>query len=209
MLDFEMPKNYRKLIPYAVCLGAAAIIIAVIGGGSETTAPQTEVGPQQPDPQRGLSSDEIAGLESSAEGSPEEALVAYQQYLSGQLEAILSRVRGSGGVHVAVMLEFGPTFTYHDDVDTTESETEEEDAEGGTRSAKEQQQSSILAVLRKASGDEKPVLRRIDAGEVRGILVVAEGAGDLRIKAQLRDAVSTLMNIPAYKVTVLPAEGGD
>ena len=35
-------------------------------------------------------------------------------------------------------------------------------------------------------------------------MVVAEGAGDLIIKERISQAVQTLLNIPAHRVTVLP-----
>ena len=205
--DFEIPQSYKKLIPYAVCLAAAAIIIAILSGG-ESAAPRSELAADDTSPLT-MREDEVESLRDRAEKSPQDAFVAYETYMSRQLEAILSYVRGAGEVHAQVMLDFGPAFEYHQGEETSETVTEEEDAQGGTRDIFEKQQSMILSILRKASGDEKPVVRRVEGGEIRGVLVVATGADDVQTRANLKEAVTTLLDVPSFKVTVLPGERGN
>jgi DNA-binding LacI/PurR family transcriptional regulator len=48
-----------------------------------------------------------------------------------------------------------------------------------------------------------------DTGEVKGVIIVSEGAEDLKVKIMLTNAASTALNISADKIEVFEMKKGD
>lgn len=42
---------------------------------------------------------------------------------------------------------------------------------------------------------------------VRGVLVVAKGADNIQVKAWITEAVQKVLDVPAYKISILPKKG--
>ncbi len=118
------------------------------------------------------------------------------------LERILSRIEGAGTVAVAVSFETGATYVYGYNETQTLQTTEERDAQGGTRLVT-QTNSSRSVVLASVGSGSQPVVVRIELPPIRGVVVVASGAADSRVKAVLSQAVQILYGLPANKVVVL------
>ena len=53
-----------------------------------------------------------------------------------------------------------------------------------------------------SSGGEAVIIRE-DQPKVRGVIVVAQGAGDIGVRIDLLNAVTTLLNVEADKVEIL------
>jgi len=53
-----------------------------------------------------------------------------------------------------------------------------------------------------------PILLEIKGPQVIGVLVVADGARDAFVREKLMQATATLLDVPLYKVQVMPREGG-
>jgi stage III sporulation protein AG len=83
---------------------------------------------------------------------------------------------------------------------------QERDQSGGTRQTTEDSGSGQLVMNRNGAGGEQPVVERELAPQVAGVLVVAEGAGDSRVRAKLFEATRVAMGIEPQKIVVLPME---
>lgn len=53
------------------------------------------------------------------------------------------------------------------------------------------------------AGTDEPVILKVIIPQIKGVVVVAEGADDILIKAQLNNAVCTLLGIPEHRVQIL------
>lgn len=120
--------------------------------------------------------------------------------MQADLEAILSQIKGAGVVEVSVTLGSQGTRSYA----TNNREERRETSENGRSQTVEESSTRDLAV---SSGN--PLLVEEKMPEIMGVLVVADGAGDPQVQESLTNATSTLLNIPAHKVRVLPREGGN
>jgi len=149
--------------------------------------------------------------QSSNSSSPETAVSASQTTegvaqakakLAGELEDILSQVEGAGKVQVSITLSSDGLKSYARNTKDDKRETQESASSSGTRTIKEENQSSDIAI----SGGSA-LLVEDSAPEVVGVLVVAEGAQDSRVKEQLTDATTTLLNISAHQVRVVGRKG--
>lgn len=144
--------------------------------------------------------------EKTAEKVPEKAAAQSESGESGlesKLVRILSQVKGAG--HVAVNINFAGSERQEyakNKVNETKT-TQEKDTSGGVRTTTESKESEQI-LLSKEAGTDKPIVLEQVHPEIKGVLVVAEGAASSAVKANLTKAVATGLGIPSYKITVLP-----
>lgn len=124
--------------------------------------------------------------------------------MAGRLVAVLSRIEGVGRVEVMLTLERGPEYHYANTTDSSRKETVEQDTSGGTREITEKSDRIQMVITRSTQGLEEPVLIAELFPEIKGVVVVAQGAQDPRIKESITRAVQTALRLGAHKITVLP-----
>jgi len=157
---------------------------------SEVSSPETNTGASAPASSGG--SDLIAEAEAAIET---------------RLENILAKVDGVGDVSVTVSLKNGPEYVYAINEDINETKTEEKDSSGGSRVTVETTKGDQTVMAQPAgAGGQQPVVVKEIKPEIAGVLVAAEGARDVQVKEALSRAVTTLLGIPAHRVSVLPKE---
>lgn len=111
-----------------------------------------------------------------------------------RLADLLSKVEGAGDVSVMVYADAGSEMipAYNNEQDTRNDEKRD----GKTMETSENRQLAL-------SGKDEPVILKVIIPQIKGVVVVAEGADDILIKAQLNDAVCTLLGIPEHRVQIL------
>ncbi len=138
----------------------------------------------------------------SPEGSCEKEYV-------DKISAVLSQIRGVSDVKVYFTTESGPRKELALERDEQVRTTTEEDTEGGTREVKEEDFQESYVILRGSDGEEKALVLEEQKKSYRGALVVAEGVEDSRKRARVTEAVKSLLDLPAHRVTVLPRGAGE
>ena len=107
-----------------------------------------------------------------------------------ELKKILSKIKGVGDVEVMI--------TYSE---TSEKqlayEIKSDKADRGNSGYEEN--TDKQAVL----SDGEPVILSKSYPKVKGVVVIAEGAGNTNVKANILDAVTTAFNIASHKVCIL------
>lgn len=129
----------------------------------------------------------------------EAPVIAGSDQLQTQLEAILCQVKGAGNVRVAVWYSEGAAAVY-----ATESENSSD-----RRTGQNEDQESRGNRVSVAAVNDRPVLVRQDPASVRGVLVVAEGAGDPQVRERLYAAVKSLLGLKTNQIAVIEGEGSD
>lgn len=111
-----------------------------------------------------------------------------------RLSELLSEVEGAGLVKVMIYADTGSEQipAYNNEQDTRNDESTDS-------KSSEISETRELAL----SGDDTPVILKVMVPQIQGVVVVAEGANDLLIKAQLNNAVCTLLGIPEHRVQIL------
>ncbi len=110
----------------------------------------------------------------------------YVQYLENKLESVLTKVKGAGDVEVAITLEKGFEYVY-----ATEEETRT--TSNGTTVT------STTVVL----VDGQPVLIEEIYPTVGGLVVVASGADDIKVKMNLLSVIQTVIEIDNSKINII------
>jgi stage III sporulation protein AG len=130
------------------------------------------------------------------------ASTSYEDRIKKELEAVLSKIDGVGNVSVMVYFETGTTTIPITDKSTTTKTTQESDSTGGNRITTEQSETSTTVLINKGSDTEICISQQINP-TIGGVIVVAEGASNVMLKEELINAVKTVLNVGANKVSVM------
>lgn len=128
---------------------------------------------------------------------------SYEEVLEGKLANVLSQVKGAGTVTVNITLENGSTQEHAKNIVRESKVIQEKDTSGGVRTTTETKENEQILVS-KENGADKPVTVREFKPAIKGVLVIADGAYDSIVKANLTKAVEAGLGVPSYKITVLP-----
>ena len=111
-----------------------------------------------------------------------------------RLSELLSKVEGAGQVSVMVYADTSSEQVpaYNDIQDTRNDER----VDGRSLEVSETRQLAL-------AGTDEPVILKVIIPQIKGVIVVAEGADDVLVKAQLNNAVCTLLGIPEHRVQIL------
>lgn len=126
----------------------------------------------------------------------------YVSELEGDLSSILSKIQDAGRVSVMITLKSGSEIIPAKDESISDKVTNEKDTSGGTRIINEKTTDDKVVFTAAQGGNSKPLIIKEINPEIQGVIVVAEGAKDSRVKLKISQAVQTVLDIPAYRVTV-------
>ena len=129
-------------------------------------------------------------------------VLSYQEKQEKDLERILGKINGVGSVDVVINFQSSEVKVPAVDNSSQKSTTEETDSEGGTR-VNSQETDGDKIVMSNSSNGSEPVILKTEKPEVLGVMVVAEGAEDSKIKYEITKAISSLYKISVDKVNVL------
>ncbi len=126
----------------------------------------------------------------------------YGEQLEKKMEIILSEIEGVGKVSVMITFYSGTEIVPAMDTKTDETTTQENDNQGGSRKITQSQQDHQILVMNQQGGDQQPLILKEKQPIVKGVIVAAEGASDIRVKRDIHDAVKIVLGVPAHKVQV-------
>lgn len=115
--------------------------------------------------------------------------IEYCEMQEHRLEQVLESVKGLSNVQVFVYVEESPTIKYVED--KTEQETDK------------QSSFSTTTVLVKNGTITQPIVVVEMLPKIKGVLVIAKGAGDLKMKTTLTNIISSVLGINISNVEVL------
>ncbi|HOQ16374.1 MAG TPA: hypothetical protein PLL17_08670 [Defluviitaleaceae bacterium] len=138
----------------------------------------------------------------SNEGNLKEMNKTYEDVIEERLKEIFSKMEGVGKVEVMVTISYGKEIFLAEDVNSNYSRTIEEDSQGGKREITSEDIQSKTVMQNTGSGSTQPVILKEKYPEIKGVLILAEGGEDPRVKQQLTAAAETLLGVPAHKVQV-------
>lgn len=195
----EPPKNRVKLSGSLLALAALGALLLVFGsirGGGESNQPKSNMN-LKPET-----------LIQSPRDQVKNSMTYEEELLAKKLCEMLKKIDGAGVVEVSVRLFSSARAEYAVNTTTGKKVTQERDQSGGTRLITEDTGSGQLVLNKGGQGSETPVVEREMAPQITGVLVVAEGAGDARVKAKLFEATRIALGIEPQKIMVAPMERG-
>lgn len=130
-------------------------------------------------------------------------LNTYVDSLEKRVEEIVSGMEGAGKVQVMITVSDMGTEVLERDRETTTSDLEEADNAGGSRKSTESGQREEVIYRKDADGNEAPYVVQRKLPEVTGVVVIAEGAGNAKVKDNIIGAVSVLFNLNEHRIKVI------
>jgi stage III sporulation protein AG len=130
----------------------------------------------------------------------------YASQLELELKNILSKIHGAGNVDVLVTLDSDEEVVAAMDTVQSETTTNEKDSNGGTRTTIQSETNNKIVTSQTTSGENQPMILKKVMPEIRGVVVVADGAKDPNVQYELMTSVETALGIPAYKVKVVSSK---
>ncbi len=127
----------------------------------------------------------------------------YEETQKKELKSILESMSGVGKVQVMINFKSGESKVLAYDSSKQIVSTEEKDTEGGTR-VSNQTNDGTTVVMTNEGGDNEPFIVETYKPKIEGIMILAEGAFDSKIKYDIQKAVSSLYGLSAEKVNVYP-----
>ena len=144
--------------------------------------------------------------EVSADGDEvSQEILDYESKQKEELKKILSKMEGVGEVDVKMYFESGEVKVPAYNSTTQTAETREEDSQGGTRSTIQETGGDTVVMYSDGSTNE-PFIVQTYKPKITGIIIVAEGASNSKLRYDIQIAVSTLYNLSLDKVNVYPME---
>lgn len=146
----------------------------------------------------------------SRESGVETELTAdsYGEYWEKRLETALSQIEGVGKAKVMITLEDSGETIVEKDVPLQTSTTKEQDSGGGTRQIQDYSSTESTVFYTDAEGRQVPYVVRESAPKVTGVVVIAQGAGNAKVKEQITRLLEALFDVEAHKVIVVKMKTG-
>lgn len=186
----------KKIIEKALIIAIISVICLIAGSvmleGNTNKNPVTS-------PESNSTDTETAGIIKQGGGET-------KSEFETDLESILSKIKGAGRVDVMVTFYSGNESVPAADINTSENETQERDKEGGTRSVKQNDKDNKI-VYEEAQGTKKPFIVKELLPKVKGVVIVADGAGNAEVKSNLSMAAAALLEVAAHKIQVFQRNG--
>jgi len=124
-----------------------------------------------------------------------------EEVLEGKLKSILESMQGVGQAEVMITLEMGSEIIPASNTVQSYDTTEEKDSNGGVRQMTSQSSTENIVTSNNGNSQKPLVLKEIKP-LINGVIVVAEGAENIEVKAKLYDAVKTVLQVPGHKVQI-------
>lgn len=187
----EILKNYQqKPTIFWVLLGLTAlgVILLLSSGNERPVVPQNE------------STDLIRN------GTKVDRSYSVEEHLESELTKTLEQISGAGKVRVDLILKSGNRRVWERQNQTSKRVSQEQGVINTEESNNEE-----LVFAKDRDGQDNPILKEELAPEIQGVVIVASGASNSRVKELLTETVMIILGLPAHRVLVTSgrAEGGN
>lgn len=123
--------------------------------------------------------------------------------LERKLESILSEIEGAGTVKVMITgITDGEVVHAYNEVEENSITEKKDNAEQSERTD-EYRRENEMVFMESNTGQRMPVVIKSYEPEIKGVVVVADGAGSSTVRQNIKDAVEALTGLPPHKISVL------
>lgn len=127
----------------------------------------------------------------------------HEGILEARLEETFKHVEGVGDVKVMLTLTHGKEIIVAEDMIFNESTTNETDSSGGIRQVTNTSIDSNKIIMSNPGGENQPLILKEMEPQVEGVIIIAEGGGNVFVREALINATRTVLGIEPHKVQVL------
>lgn len=122
-----------------------------------------------------------------------------------RLQEKLSAIKGAGKVEVMITYKSSKEVITATNTMESNTTTQEEDSNGGNRKVTQSDINSQAVTMNDGNGAKPLIIKELEP-EIKGVIVISEGANDINVKMQLLRAVQTVLGVNADQVDVFVME---
>lgn len=127
----------------------------------------------------------------------------YTKTLEERLKKVLIKVEGIGSVEIMITLKGSKELVLLKDEPYTQESVNEEDGEGGKRDSRSINKEENTVLISNGNGESLPYVIQELEPKVEGIVIIAEGGGNIEIIGEIMGAAQVLFDVPAHKIKVM------
>lgn len=127
----------------------------------------------------------------------------YVSDLEDRLKSTLAKVEGIGAVEVMITLKGSKEVVVLKDEPYTQESMNETDGEGGTRNSSSIDKKDSTVLIDGGNGESVPYILKEIEPQVEGVVVIAQGGGNISVVTEIIEALQVLFDVPAHKVKVM------
>lgn len=132
---------------------------------------------------------------------------SYEEFEEQRLKRALEQVAGVGRAEVMLTLAASAEKIVEREQESESQAVEESDAAGGKRTTTQARSSESVVYEEDEGGGRSPYVVQERKPKVEGVIVVAEGADDARLRQDILEAVQALFSVEAHKIKIMKMEG--
>jgi stage III sporulation protein AG len=138
----------------------------------------------------------------------ESSFAGIEKVFEDNMKQMLEQIVGVGTVDVMVTVDSTEEVIVQRNVKDMQEENNETDANGGQRHTTQYTRDGEIVTYESSGGQHTPIVTKKVKPQVRGVLVVAMGAENPTVKQLIVEAVQKGLNVPSYKISVVPRKQG-
>ena len=146
---------------------------------------------------------ESVSAEAVRKDTEESVSSSYNNSMEKRLEEFLEKIDGAGEVKVMVTYKSGPEKVIATETKSMEDSDEESAANGVSRVSRSISSEVNMAYSGSEISKGEPFIVKENTPEAEGIVVIAQGGGNIEVKEAITRAAQALFDVPAHKVEVL------
>lgn len=127
----------------------------------------------------------------------------YVAYWEEKLEESLLCVEGAGKVKVLINLKESEEQILARDGEEAFSDTIEEDAAGGNRHVSENRTDKTVICTVDERGQSVPLVVKTISPSVEGVVVIAQGADQARVRRDIIEAIQVLFDVDMNRISII------
>jgi stage III sporulation protein AG len=150
---------------------------------------------------KGTSGVKQTPVQTTISDAPEENSISGEVRLERELTRTLQAIKGVGTVRVDLNLKAGNRRVWERQSHINKRVVQEQ---GSINT--EESTTDDMVFAKDRDGRDTPILKEELAAEIQGVIIVASGASDSKVKLLLTNTVMTILGLPAHRVLVIPGE---
>ncbi|MFT8320650.1 MAG: stage III sporulation protein AG [Bacillus sp. (in: firmicutes)] len=138
-------------------------------------------------------------------GGGSSGITDYEEVYKEQIKEAINHIVGVKDATVYVNVDATEKKVYEKNSTSQTQTTEETDPQGGKRQVEDSSSEQQLVIVQ--NGDKQvPVVIETKKPAIRGVLIVAKGAENIKIKSMIIEAVTRALDVPSHRVSVMPKQ---
>lgn len=195
--DEPKDKKYMNYLLIVLAIGIAFMLISnLLPSHTNTKSTVSVLGPSK-------SKEEDAAVFGQKKSEDYSEIADYEAGYENQLKETLEHIIGVDDVTVMINLDATESKVFEKNTVVQSQQTDEVDREGGKRLVEDMSRDEQIVIVR-GGEQEAPITIKTKKPEIRGVLVVAKGAENIKVKQMVVEAVTRVLDVPSHRVSVLP-----